>query len=457
MRFLDSLENFLTNEVETQPGDGIIVAYSGGADSTALLWGLKRLQSKMKSRLVAAHLDHALDEGSATRAAQAAARAEELAVPFHHSRRTTPMLTAGGLGLEAEAREGRYRFLEELRERLGFQWIATAHHRDDQAETVLLRMRFGSGPFGLGGIQRRRGAVIRPLLDESRAALRQALRTNGLKWTEDPTNADLRRPRNRIRHRVLGPSGGHADALQRSLGRIAIRATGARHATDRTFEMVLEPKQRDEGLSVEKKSLLQLPPGLLGYALSYLHRRAEIPYPPSKAAVSELARQLANDRGIGCDCGESWRWEGRQKQVILCRTTPETPLFTYTLKLPGELEVEELSLFFRMRLSSVHPWMFSTSPRRAALALPLGTGERVTIRNRRPGDRLRPFGWNRSCRLKDLLINRQVPRPHRSRLPLLCCGDEIAWVPGVTINERYRIASEREVWVAEIVDPEALR
>lgn len=103
--------------------------------------------------------------------------------------------------------------------------------------------------------------------------------------------------------------------------------------------------------------------------------------------------------------------------------------------------------------------MFQGSPHRAGLALPLQPGDRVTVRNRRPGDRLHPLGASGSRRLKEVLIDRRIPRSQRDRLPLLCVlsrderGEEterIAWVPGVTIDQRFRITGEAAAWVAEV-------
>lgn len=110
----------------------------------------------------------------------------------------------------------------------------------------------------------------------------------------------------------------------------------------------------------------------------------------------------------------------------------------------------ELHLRARLTRGVIAPWMFEGSPLRAGLALPLSTGDRVEIRNRRPGDRFRPLGAAGSRRLKDVLIDHRVPRRERETLPLWIVGGRIAWVPGVTIEDRFRIGSEREVWIAEM-------
>jgi tRNA(Ile)-lysidine synthetase-like protein len=110
----------------------------------------------------------------------------------------------------------------------------------------------------------------------------------------------------------------------------------------------------------------------------------------------------------------------------------------------------ELSLEIHLTRLPVEPWMFRGEERRAALALPLAAGEAVTVRNRRPGDRVRPLGAAGSRRLKEVLIDRHLPRATRDRIPLLCWRGEIAWVAGVTIDHRFRITTEREAWVAEL-------
>jgi tRNA(Ile)-lysidine synthase len=120
--------------------------------------------------------------------------------------------------------------------------------------------------------------------------------------------------------------------------------------------------------------------------------------------------------------------------------------------LPGELEIKELSLRFRLVPAPEVPRDFEITPRRAALALPDELGGRVTVRTRRPGDRIRPLGWDTSCRVKDLLINRKVKRRERYRLPFLANGENVIWIPGVTIDDRYRATPGNRAWIAEIED-----
>ncbi|MGH9464778.1 MAG: tRNA lysidine(34) synthetase TilS, partial [Thermoanaerobaculia bacterium] len=185
------------------PGDLVLAAFSGGPDSTALVLLLRELLPARGARLAAAHLDHGLDPGSALRAETAARQARELAVPLVGERIPVAAHRRADESPEAAARRVRYAFLERQRQRLGARWIATGHQRDDQVETVLLRLLAGSGWEGLAGIAERRGAIVRPLLGISRAELAQSLRARGASALDDPTNHDLAVPRNRLRAGLL--------------------------------------------------------------------------------------------------------------------------------------------------------------------------------------------------------------------------------------------------------------
>ncbi|HUO87074.1 MAG TPA: tRNA lysidine(34) synthetase TilS [Thermoanaerobaculia bacterium] len=458
-----------------------VVAFSGGADSTALVAVLAARSRVDGRRLVAAHLDHGLDEGSAARALAAATAARRLGLPFRTARRPPAAGDHAMAGIEAAARRRRYRFLAEVAEREGATWVATAHHRDDQAETVLLRLLFGTGIEGLGGIRAVRDlapgvALLRPFLEVDRARIVEALVEAGRGWTEDPTNADPSVSRNRVRHLLLPrlaadcglPPEGLVVRLAELAG-VATRSAGslarglARHLDLRAAEPLAT-----DGASLDLESVAVLPGELLPAALALLHRTAGLPYPPPAAARRELARQLRERsadhpaparRPLSCDAGGGWRWRDEEGRLTVRRVAgaSEVARFSYTLTVPGELEVAELGLRLRVEQRLTAAWMFEGRRQCAGLALPLVPGDRVVIRNRRRGDRLRPLGATGTRHLKELLIDHRVPRRQRDRLPLLCLGadgDQIAWVPGVTIADRYRLGDDggqTPVWVAEIL------
>lgn len=459
-----TLERFFRRALEDAAGPaagaGILVAFSGGPDSTALLAGLARVAPRLGAGLHAGHLDHAHDPDSARRARAACRLAAELSVPITSERlQPTPK---GTLGPEATARRDRYAFLEKLADELGASFIATAHHADDQAETVLLRLLFGSGIEGLAGIRPRRGRLVRPLLTLRRRQLSESLHQLvagglSLRAVADPTNKDLRIPRNRIRHLLLPRIERDVPESVERLGCVAAAATAATDRIEALLAAHLEPGPvpHEPGVQVRREAFDALPRALLPHALALLHRRAGVPYPAGIEARRDLLRQLTANRGgrAGCDCGDGWRWEAASGWFQLVRRESSPPEFAYTLDAPGEVTIQELGLCFRLRRGRLASWMFKACPNRAGLEdfRPVAGCCRIEVRSRRPGDRLTPLGGGRR-RLKDLLIDRRVPRRQRSRLPLLVVDGEIAWVPGITIGERFRLSPEEsdEVWIAEI-------
>jgi tRNA(Ile)-lysidine synthase len=185
-------------------GGALVVGLSGGADSVALTDALASLRRRRGFRLVAAHLDHGLRPDSAADAVFCADLCRRLDVPFRRGEADVRARAARERGgLEQAARGERYAFLRRVREEEGAASIAVAHTRDDQAETLLLRLLRGAGATGLAGMRARKGDLLRPLLAVSRQEVLSHLRERGLAWREDPSNADPAHRRNRVRGELL--------------------------------------------------------------------------------------------------------------------------------------------------------------------------------------------------------------------------------------------------------------
>jgi tRNA(Ile)-lysidine synthase len=185
-----------------EDGDTVLAAVSGGADSMALLHLLHRLAPRRRLRVVVAHLDHALRRGSAADARFVAKEASSRGLEFVMDRR--PVHRKKDESPEEAARRVRRAFLLEARKQAGAGCIATGHTLDDQAETILLRLARGAGPAALGGMQASGpGPFVRPLLAIERAALRDWLRRQRVRWREDASNRSLAFDRNRLRRLVV--------------------------------------------------------------------------------------------------------------------------------------------------------------------------------------------------------------------------------------------------------------
>jgi tRNA(Ile)-lysidine synthase len=187
------------------PGARVLVALSGGSDSVALALALSDLAEGGRFSVAGvAHLNHQLRASAGRDEAACRALAARLNLPCIIEQLDVRRYAASQrLSVEDAARRLRYDFLARAAATVAADRIAVGHTEDDQAETFLLKLVRGAGPTGLGGIYPRKGAVVRPLLDISRAELREYLTDRGIGWVEDESNADIANPRNRLRHVVI--------------------------------------------------------------------------------------------------------------------------------------------------------------------------------------------------------------------------------------------------------------
>lgn len=252
-------------------GETLLCALSGGADSVALVHALALAAPRMGFRVIAAHLDHGLRPDSGQDAEFCVELCERLGVSLHVGSADVRLRACrDGQGLESAAREERYAFLRGVARSQGAVAIAVAHTRDDQAETLLLRLLRGSGSVGLGAMRARRGRLIRPLLGVSRAEVLSHLGSHGLSWREDPSNFDLGLLRNRVRHELLPQLEARFNPkLRRTLARTAaILADDAAFLAAQARLLYRSSVHRTPaGISLELAGLRSAPPALARHVL----------------------------------------------------------------------------------------------------------------------------------------------------------------------------------------------
>src|SRR5215218_1683378 len=234
-----------------RPGRSL-VAVSGGPDSVALLDLLVESRDAHGQELVVAHVDHGVHPESADVAEQVRSLAQRYGLPVQVGR-----LELGPAASETRAREARYEWLEELRARVGAQVIFTAHHADDQVETVLMRFLAGSGPAGLAGMRPVRGHLVRPLLSFHRADLLAYLKGANLAAWTDPANSDPRHLRSWVRTELLPVLRGRMPDVGRSILRTAHQSARDRAAWDALLDVLpgLDLRAESEAISVAASSL----------------------------------------------------------------------------------------------------------------------------------------------------------------------------------------------------------
>ena len=272
----------------------VLVALSGGADSVALL----HLLLALGQRVAVGHVHHGLRAAADGDAAFVASLARCLGVAW--GERRVEAGVADGRSPEARARALRYPALEQLRQQLGCRWIATAHTLDDQAETVLLRALRGTGLDGLAGIddKSRERHLIRPLLGQRRAGLRDSLRARNLDWREDESNRDLSLPRNRLRAEVLPVLEQIHPGASARLASLAELAREARDAGRAELGRALADASREggAGLWIDPEALAELDPLLRSRALRALLARAGLGERITRRHLSRVQSFLASAR-----------------------------------------------------------------------------------------------------------------------------------------------------------------
>ena len=389
-----------------RPGAPLLVMVSGGGDSVALL----DIADRLGGSLTALHVNYGLREDSALDQALVEQLCSERNIPL-----TVESVELGGEGnLQDRARTARYALAEELAE----GDYAAAHTASDQAETVLYRLAVSPGSRALHGMAPRRGRLVRPLLAVTREEVRDYLRGRGLEWREDPSNADRRFGRARVRHDVLDALRELSPVVDQTIAETARQLRDEAEVLDAAVNEAL--KELGGGPAIAIEALLEYPPALRRLVLRRLAGNRPVP-----ESVLDL-----DQRGTkALDLGNGLRAVSEYGTLRFTRSPGAEPPAPVQLAVPGRARFGDWEVEARLGA----PGDVSVTDLGAA----------VTVRAWRDGDRMRPAGLGGSKSLQDLFTDRKVPRALRRTLPVIEAHGEIVWVAGVAVDERFA-ASEGE-------------
>ena len=395
-------------------GEPLLVMVSGGGDSVAMLDIAHRLGASVS----ALHVNYGLREGAEADEELVRELAARMDVPLEVRQVTLP--PEGNL--QELARDARYSLAEQLADRD----YAAAHTASDQAETVLYRLAVSPGSRALHGMAPRRGRLVRPLLDVTREEVRDYLRARRLEWREDPSNADRRFARARVRHDVLDALRELSPAAERTIAETARQLRDEADVLDAAVSHALEELGGGPALSLD--ALREHPPALRRLVLRSLAGRA--------LSRDELTRLLSvGQRGsTSIELGGGLRAVAEYGTLRFTRAGAADPPAPVELAVPGLARFGDWELEARLG-----------APGDVAVT---DIGPAVTVRAWRDGDRMRPLGLGGSKSLQDLFTDRKVPRALRRTLPVVETGGEIVWVAGVAVDERFAARDDDPAAVA---------
>lgn len=428
----------------TQPGDRVAVALSGGGDSVCLLFLLSSLKDKLGITLSAVHVHHGLRENADADEAFVKELCRSLEIPLTVFRVDTPALVrAEGLSVEEAARKLRYEAFEQVEA----DRVALAHHMDDQAETVLLRLMRGSGLRGIGGMRAVRDRYIRPLIDVSSAEIEAYLAEQALPHCEDETNGDLSYARNRVRRELVPYLREH---FSEGVTETIARSAKLWQEDEDCLCLLAEQAFKDMGEVLSREALAALPKALRTRVIRLAVARKNGLYNLGEKSVELVDRLVLSERGSGSVSLPDGLTMVLKSGIIQPYSTVEFYGLSeaerqgqngaFPLPVPGAVRLPD---------GAEIGAEYTVSPGKAAI-LAAGETEKwgsfpvegLCVRSRKAGDYITIFDNNHSlCRksLQDFFVDVQIPAEERDRTMLVARDSEILWIIGHRLGDGLRL------------------
>ncbi len=431
-----------------EPGETVLVAVSGGADSTALLNLLVACQPELKLKLHVAHLNHLLRKGDAELDVKyVEGLAQKLQLPvIVETVDVAALAEKEKLGIEVAARFARYEFFERAAARIGARKIAVGHTADDNIETFLMRLLRGAGLKGLCGIPPKRGQIVRPLIKVWRREIEDYVGALKLVPRRDHTNYESRYVRNSVRLKLVPQLKIYNLNIKEIILQTILLVTEdnlylENTAADKFSELVVNRRLGEVRLNLDKFK------SIAGTIQRYILRLA---IEQVKGDLAELSYN--HIREILSKLGATEKWElhlpdgvfaiGDKNSLTICRDKPvviEAKPFKYVLAVPGEVRLEEVGRTLRGAL--VDQVDKSAGPDVAFLDYGL-MGKEIVVRSKQPGDRFTPLGVKGSKKLQDFFVDEKVPVEERERVPIVESVGKIVWVAGRRLDDRARVTDK---------------
>jgi tRNA(Ile)-lysidine synthase len=449
---MDIESQFLRTVLEyrlLRKGDSVLAALSGGPDSVALLYLLYGLKDKFGLELAAAHLDHGIRAASAQDREFCRDMCRRLKIKFYSRRvNVAGLAKKEKTNIEETGRKARYDYFESVCARYGYIKIATGHTMDDNAETVLFSLVRGSGSRGLAGIRRKRGKIIRPLIEFRKSEIVNWLKSNKINYRIDPTNRSVKFARNRIRTRILPELAKINPRVAESIFRFSRIISEDIELIEKAGVLIYEKALLYDGkskivldlriLSGYDKNLVKMAIAEAFYRLTGTRKSL------SFKLLSRVNETIKGKSGARSPLGRGVWIEKSQNRVSLFKTALDSKIVRqFPLVVPGITKVEDSDLKLKSRvLKKGDVRSLKTQP--SVALLDYNKIKKPTVRFWKTGDRMRPLGMKGRKLLSDLFIDRKIPTFERKRVPLVVSEGRIAWIAGVAIADDYKVEPSTE-------------
>ncbi len=443
---LDTVNDTIAKHGLLEKKDKILIAFSGGLDSTGLLGIFLTLRKEWDLDLFLGHFNHKLRPAAEEDQRFVEDVARKYRLPLYvGSEDVRGFANKNRLNLEEAGRLLRYDFLSQTAQKIGRAKIATGHTLNDQAETFFLRLIRGSGLKGLGSISPVvEGRIIRPLLSLGRKEIAEYVQKNEMEFRVDESNLDRRYARNKVRLDLIPYIQENFDPnIVRRIGRtVSVLREEERFmeslATRETEKTVCHAK---EGIDLDLEALASLPQALARRVVRYFIRELK---GDLRGITFDHVESLLNlEEGKTLPLTKGLLLKREKGKVLRKPGLPERITYEYEWHGSPPLIIGELCGKIESEKTQRPPSFVFDDRTRAYL-----DGEKVKfplrVRSRREGDRYRPLGAPGHKKLKEIMRAKGIPPEDRDRKPVFLSGDEIVWVCGLPVAERFKVSDGTE-------------
>ncbi len=426
--------------------DTILIGVSGGADSVVLLDIFNRISEQWELKIIAAHLNHQLRGPDADKDAEFVQELlKNKSIPLVLEKYDVKAwCRENNVSVETGARQVRYNFYKKTAEQHCCRRVATGHHLDDQAETILYRLMRGAGTLGLSGIRQKRGIYIRPLLFADRRSIIKYADENNISFRNDATNQDISYRRNRIRHNLIPEIQTHFNPnISQTLSNLGTIMAETEEYLNHQANIALNDCSRFQD---ENKIILDIKEFLLYFralqkhiirnAIKKVGTRTYNPDYITLGKILQLCRKQKSGRSLPIYDDISIKIS--RDELVIQKTEKQVKEIVVD-EIPANIELwDNQILEINRNLKSLDQIIKASTSTKIWI-----DEERIStplkIRTARHGDRFYPLNMKGSKKLSDFFIDEKIPNYKRDRIPVLECGNKIVWICGYRLDDRFKI------------------